>query len=669
MKNIAVLVLFLSTLCPVFSAQAEDTKRPVRPEDLLSIREASDVQLSRSGKSLAFVLTSIDPHTHKEFSNLWLSSDGGAPKQLTEGEYNDSLPRWAPNGRRLAFASNRDGESAIWIADSQTGKIRKLVEWRQRSFFISKAGEMFAWSPDSSEIAFAAVAPANTPSVQDPRVIDRTQYKSRTSFSDDLCTQLFIVSVADGKTRQVTFGKSDVHSLSWSSRGEIAFLSNRSPDPDRNFHYDIFSIDPRTGHDRKLTDAVGVAFTPVWSPDGQSIAYTATTRKVTTIDSIAEDMHLWVTSRDGGAARELSGALDRRVSSPQWSPDGRTIYFLLGNKGETDIFAVPLQGGQPHAVVQGPATVRAYSVAAARLAYTRTDDLTPVEVWVAGSDGGAAHAISSFNTQLSKTWELSPPHEFWFKSFDQTPVQGWLMSPLHPTSNQRYPLILVVHGGPHGMYGHVLDMTYQVEAAHGYGVLYMNPRGSSGYGQAFSDGCVKDWGGGDYKYLIAGLDYVIEQNSWIDPGRLAITGLSYGGYMTNWAITQTDRFKAAVAAGSLSNLVAFYGTSLYQDLIEAEFNGMPWDDNNYELLWRHSPLAFVKNARTPTLFVHGELDNDVPISEAEQMYTALKRQGVPAVLLRYPREGHGLREPLHRVDQINRSIAWFDEYVRHSDLP
>lgn len=214
------------------------------------------------------------------------------------------------------------------------------------------------------------------------------------------------------------------------------------------------------------------------------------------------------------------------------------------------------------------------------------------------------------------------------------------------------------------MFGYGFDFADQVEAAHGYAVLYINPRGSAGYGQAFSDGCVNDWGGGDYKDLMAGLDYAIAHNTWVDPEKLGITGISYGGYMTNWAITQTQRFKAAVPISSLSNLISFYGTSLYQDLIHAEFNGFPWDSDNYAKLWERSPLAHVKNANTPTMFVHGEQDNDVSITDAEQMYIALSRRGIEAEFLRYPREGHGLHEPLHRIDHLNRSLDWFDRHLQ-----
>lgn len=660
-----VSLFFVCTFSVASPLQLPAQKRPIVPEDLFSLRDVSDVRLSPSAAEIALVLITIDKPNNREFSNIWIiPSSGGAARQITDGAFSDSSPRWSPDGKYIAFASNRDGHSSLCIVDVKTGESQSIAPWPHRDFYISKPSEMMAWSPDSKEIAFAAAEPAASPQMVDPRVITRAQYKSRQAFSDDLHTQIFAVSIADHKVRQLTHGNYDAHSISWSSRGEIAFLSNRDADPDANFHYDIYTLDPRTGADRKLSNAGGVAFSPVWSPDGNSIAYLATTRKVTTIDSIAEDTHVWVIGRDGGAGKSISDKLDRRASSPAWSPDGQHVLFLAGNFGQTNIYEASIDNANPRPLVQGPASVRSFSVAGSSLAYAQTDDRSPIEVWLAAAGGANAHAVSSFNTGLLKNWDLSTPQTFWFDSFDKTHVQGWLIPPLSASPNQRYPLILAVHGGPHGMYGYNFDFTYQADAAHGYGILYINPRGSAGYGQVFSDGCVNDWGGGDFKDLMLGLDYAIAHNSWIDSERLAITGLSYGGYMTNWAITQTPRFKAAVAAGSLSNLVAFYGTSLYQDLIHTEFNGMPWDGDNYELLWKHSPLAFVKNVKTPTLFIHGERDNDVPISEAEQMYTALRRRGIEAEFLRYPREGHGLREPLHRLDQLKRSLAWFDSHLQ-----
>ena len=278
------------------------------------------------------------------------------------------------------------------------------------------------------------------------------------------------------------------------------------------------------------------------------------------------------------------------------------------------------------------------------MAFLRTDDAHPAEVFVSTADGKNARQISNDNKAFLAGVSLPNVEEFWFDSFDGTRVQGWVMKPVGAEPGKQYPSILNIHGGPHSTaFGFTWIELHQLAAGAGYGVVFINPRGSVGYGQAFSDGSVLNWGGGDYKDLMLGLDAAIKANPWIDTTRLGVTGGSYGGFMTNWAITQTHRFKAAVASASLSNLISFYGTSLYTDLIESEFNMMPWD--NYPLLWQWSPLAHVKHATTPTLFIHGEADNDVPITQAEEMYTALRKLGVAATLARYPGEGHGFHRP------------------------
>jgi dipeptidyl aminopeptidase/acylaminoacyl peptidase len=247
-------------------------------------------------------------------------------------------------------------------------------------------------------------------------------------------------------------------------------------------------------------------------------------------------------------------------------------------------------------------------------------------------------------------------------------MEGWFAPPADRDFDDGNPLLLSVHGGPHGMYGYSLarNLSLQILAARGYAVLYLNPRGSSGYGQKFSDGCVNDWGGGDYKDLMAGVDHILKRFPWLDPDRLGVLGSSYGGYMTNWIVTQTPRFRAAVATASLSNLISFYATSLYQDLVHADFQGFPWEGDNYERLWDRSPLKHAAKVRTPTLFLHGEQDHDVHMSDAEQMYVALRRRGVDAQLVRYPREGHGFQEPHHRTDALERTIEWLDRYLVES---
>ncbi|MCA1629558.1 MAG: S9 family peptidase [Acidobacteria bacterium] len=295
------------------------------------------------------------------------------------------------------------------------------------------------------------------------------------------------------------------------------------------------------------------------------------------------------------------------------------------------------------------------------LAFTLSDAVTPSEVYLALAPHLPVLRLSAHNEQLMRGEPFVEPEELRFESFDGTRIQGWLMKPAR-WGGARAPMILSIHGGPHGMYGYGFNPTFQAYAARGYAVLFINPRGSSGYGQKFSDGTLREWGGGDYKDLMAGVDFALKKFPWLDANRMGVTGGSYGGFMTNWIITQTPRFRAAVSSASVSNLVSFYATSLYQDLIHAEFGGFPWDD--YDLLWRWSPLRYVRDAQTPTLFIHGELDNDVHITQAEEMYTALRRRGVETVLLRYPREGHGLREPRHRVDALERTLWWFDKYLK-----
>jgi dipeptidyl aminopeptidase/acylaminoacyl peptidase len=537
----------------------------------------------------------------------------------------------------------------------------------------------------------------------DPRVIDRIQYKSRTALSDRLRTHVWIADVDAPQPRQLTSGMFYDHALSFSPRGdEIAFLSNHENDPDANNNSDIFAVNLQ-GQIRQITATAGCEYEPVWSPDGKWIAYTATRREVTTIDSVAEDTHVWITSASGDTRRELTAAQDRRARNPRWQSDSRAIYFLANDHGQTLVFQTDLDGAKiqpifgaiseikpvpaefkgtldsnaPTILDQGM-QVASFSISEqstfgdfesapnrqplriSSMAAIISDPTHPGEVWI--GRGNMLARVTNHNDAFRRGASLIEPQEFRFKTFDGTETQAWLIKPAGWREDRKYPLILSIHGGPHGMYGYAFNANFQVCAARGYAVLYLNPRGSNGYGQKVSEGTVNQWGGGDYRDLMAGVDEALRRYSWIDQNRLGVTGGSYGGFMTNWIITQTSRFKAAVAIASVSNLISFYSTSLYQDLVHAEFGGFPWD--NYDLLWQWSPLRYVRQAQTPTMFIHGEQDNDVHITQAEEMYMALRRRGVETVLVRYPREGHGFREPRHRVDAIEKTLDWFDKYLK-----
>ena len=718
MRSIIFILIFLTPLIER-DARAQ-TRRGMTAADVVRVADVSDARISPDGEWVVYVVSTTQGEERR--GSLWLARAARslqlpptvglsvpAPVQLNTGGVSASNPRWSPDGRRIAFAGAREGQSGIWVMSPPSTllaerQVRLVATVTQTNFYIAYAGESFAWSPDSRRIAYVSAtgddADPNSGTTtsetttaaaarrDDPRVIDRIQYKSRTAFSDRSRTHIWVADVDDASTppRQLTSGLFYDHAVAWNPRGdEVAFLSNREPDPDAVNNSDIYAV-ALDGRTRRITETRGSEYEPAWSPDGRWIAHTATTRDVTTIDSIAEDAHVWIVDATSGSRRELAPGLDRRARTPRWSPDSATVFFLAGDRGRTLILRAGIDGGlarplfdrftpgtldeesDPRNLPLRPYQISSFSLTTRGVpafAFTLGDTLHPAEVWIGNGAGHVARRASGHNDALLRTVALVEPEDISFRSFDGTMVQGWIVKPLalRATDSRRQPLVLSIHGGPHGMYGYSFNPAMQVYAARGYGVLYLNPRGSAGYGQKFSDGTFREWGGGDYRDLMMGVDEALRTRSWIDENRLGVTGGSYGGFMTNWIITQTPRFRAAVAVASVSNLVSFYGTSLYQDLIHAEFGGFPWDD--YELLWRWSPLRYVRAVETPTLFIHGELDNDVHITQAEEMYIALKRRGVEAVFVRYPREGHSLREPRHRQDALERTLAWFDKHLKY----
>ena len=732
MTGVSHRLLVLTLIFSLMGVSHGQPRRPMTPADILRVAAVSDVEISPNGSWVVYTLSTVADD--KTINSLWLARAGTdavpftvnpqqptkrnvpfvdwsdlrtAPTPLLPTGWNASTARWSPDSTTIAFLSNHDEQDGLWTIKLDRREPHFVTSIEPTNFFITYSGESYSWAPDSKRIAYISATPEMVePSAgkrsDDPRVIDRIQYKSRTAFSDNKRTHVWLVDVERPEPRQLTSGGYYDHAVSFSPRGdEILFLSNREPDPDANNNSDIFAVDTG-GQVRQITDTKGCEYDPSWSPDGKWIAYSATKRDVTTIDSVAEDTHIWVIQASGGGGREIGAELDRRARSPQWSPDSRAVFFLGGEKGYTTIYRAGVDGGRVSRfslfVYEGqlggafdieeskfridsivpdlapPFQISAFSLSSrAQLirsgsdssypfAFALSTSVRPAEVWFSVGSGAPLRRLSSHNDAFVRSTRFVVPEEFTYQSFDGTPIQAWIMRGLGCREDRKCPLILSVHGGPHGMYGWAFNANFQAYAARNFAVLYLNPRGSSGYGQKFSDGTINEWGGGDYKDLMLGVDEALKRYSWIDSNRLGVTGGSYGGFMTNWIITQTPRFKAAVASASLSNLISFYSTSLYQDLIHAEFGGFPWD--NFELLWQWSPLRYVRQVQTPTLFLHGENDNDVHITQAEEMYMALKRRGVDSVLVRYPREGHGLREPRHRVDALERTLSWFEKYLR-----
>lgn len=730
------LFIVLVLNCQFSLAQAP---RGLQIADLIGLKEVSDAQISPDGKMIAFSVSEVAADRSRSISRIWLvPTQGGEVRRLTKDEANESTPRWSPDGKLIAFYSDRDKQNGLWVMPFNGRESALVAHPVRTNFYLTHAGESFTWAPDSQRLAFLSspevladsvrpvgsgagkgstnadssnipeqvrrpltreeieklpaevremilrlqgqVTPlsTNTPvneaegktpklmeflskSLEDPRVITRLQYKSRTAFSDAQQSHIFIANLANGHLQQITFGNAYEHSINWSPKGdEIVFVSNRETDSDRLNNTDLFTINVSTRQLRQLTRTKGCEWTPFFSPDGKDIAFTGTKREITTIDSVAEDTHLFLISVQGGEVRELNGEQDRRVFAIRWSHDGNFVLFTASDHGKTLLYQATRLGAVRQ-LFDYESQISSFSVGNdGSLAMTISDPTHPAEIY-------ATRTPEKFEpvTKLHQNWlgNFQPvqPREFTFKH-EGFEVQGWVYPPVGVSENKKYPVLLSIHGGPHGMHGYAFNATVQSLVAQNYGVVLINPRGSSGYGQKFSDGCLNDWGGGDYRDLMKGLDEALSRFPFLDKDNLGVTGGSYGGYMTNWAITQTERFKAAITLASLSNLISFYSTSLYQDLIHAEFNGYPWD--NYELLWERSPLKHIQKVKTPTLIIHGEQDHDVHITQAEEFYTTLRMRGVETAFIRYPREGHGIREPRHREDQLARLILWLDRFLK-----
>lgn len=688
-----ILTPFLGLLLCASGAPAAE---PFDLEHLSLLRSVREPRISPDGRWLAYVVGSSDFEADERRSEVVLTSiDDGERRVVAEG----STPRWSPDAQLLAFQGPiekvRNGEEpdeeerlGLWLHEPASGRTRLLTEILDTDHFLGhRAEEDFAFSPDGRWIVYTgAEGPASDPDT-DVRVIDRMLYKTRTGFSDNRRTHLWLVPVAGGKPRLLTPGSWDEHSPAWfpDSR-RVTFVSNRSENPDDNYRDNLWSVDVETGEVKQLTATLGTELSPAVSPDGLWLAWLGNVRPVNTKDSSAENTHLYRMPTAGGEPQNLTGSLDRRVRSFLWHPDGKSLWVVIDDEGKRPLVRVWIAEGEAESprvepfferVVDGELQVASPSIdrSGRHLAYRLDAPTRPPEIFHrrlqgeaegrrAEDTGGEGRALTRENASLLDRVRLTQVEPFWFDTFDGLRVQGWLMRPADhdAAKGTTYPLVLWIHGGPHGMYGFSFSERFQLLTAAGYGVLYLNPRGSTGYGQVFADGCVLNWGGGDYRDLMSGLDHALSEHPWIDPQRLAVIGGSYGGFMTNWVITQTDRFRAAVSMASVSNLVSFYGTSLYHLLIEVEFGGRPWE--SYPLLWQWSPLAHVEGVTTPTLFLHGENDHDVPIQQAEEMYMALAKQGAPTKMVRYPGEGHGIRGPRHRWDLYRRILDWLERWVR-----
>jgi dipeptidyl aminopeptidase/acylaminoacyl peptidase len=503
-------------------------------------------------------------------------------------------------------------------------------------------------------------------------VIKRYLYKptaseGSTRFNDNRRAHIFIVDVASRDVRQLTHGDYYEHSVDWSPDGqEILFVSNREPDPDRFFNYDIFAVRVDDGELRRITLTENAEYRPRWSPDGHTIAYQGTRRGLTSSETTMEDTHIWLVNADGSDRREIGAGIDNRQGRPVWSADGQYVYFTVQQRGSVQLHRVDVNSGN-HAVMVGAAgAVGSWSVGdQGSIAYAFHSPADLAQLYV--SARGSLQQLTDLNREVLSRREIARIEPLRFISFDGLEVEAFFTHPIGRREGTVHPMITMIKGGPHGQRGPRFDHKAQTYAAQGWAVLTVNYRGSTGYGQAFADAIFRDQNGGEAKDVLYGVQAALRRYDWIDQTRLGIEGGSYGGQLTNWIITQTDMFAAAIPIASISNLVSFNYMAYYHDYLAVEFGAYPHQDDLMDLLWERSPLKQVARVRTPTMLVHGENDNDVPVAEAEQFYIALHDVGVEAVMIRYPREGHGIRETGHVVDLIDRSIAWYGKHFGATD--
>jgi dipeptidyl aminopeptidase/acylaminoacyl peptidase len=646
-------------------AHVASSQNRLQSSDLLKLRSVTAVQLSPDATRVAYVVDNNDGPA-RPYGQIWVMTLADGKTVRFGGDRESSGdPQWSPDGQWIAYRGRADGKSGLVVARPDGSGARLLAESSGTNAPLPGSTNSIAWSPDGKRIAFVSSVPGpeTADATGDPMVITRYMYKpdaaeGMTRFNDNRRLHLFVVDVASARVEQLTDGRYYEHSIDWSPNGqELLFLTNRDDDDDVFFNYDVFALKLADKSIRRLNATESQEYRPRWSPDGKSIVFQATKRGLTDRETTMEDTHVWVMNADGTNRRDLGAAIDNRQGVPQWTPDGSAVMFTVQERGNVRLYRASLNGGKPEVVVSDRGSVGAFSFAKNTLAYAFATPADQAELYVGG------RKVTDLNASLLRDKPIAEVESFTFISNDNKfEVEAFLTKPVGMTPAGKYPLIVNIHGGPHGQQGPAFNFKNQVYAARGWATLMVNYRGSTGYGQAFADAVFADQNGNEAQDVLYGVSAAIRRYPWIDRDRMGIEGTSYGGQLSTWIPTQTNIFKAAIPTAAITNIISYNYMTYYNQYEAMEWGVYPHQGNLMDTLLQRSALRHVANAHTPTMLMHGENDNDVPIAEAEQFYIALKDVGTDVVMVRYPREGHGIRESKHVVDQIDRSIKWYEKH-------
>jgi dipeptidyl aminopeptidase/acylaminoacyl peptidase len=687
------IFVFLLLVAPA-ALQAAETPRPLRLDDLAALKEVADPEISPEGSWVAYTVTSVLAKEDETNDDIWMSPfAGGEAVHLTSSKVSERHPRFSPDGKWLAFLSGREGKKTqVWLMSRMGGEAVKLTHL--------KAGvSSFEWAPDSGRLvllakdsdpddlepedddsddvpAVDAAKPAPSEPEKDadkdkdkrpkktprPIVIRRRQFmRDGEGYQREFRRHLYVFDLKAKTSIQVTSGAFDDAEPSWSPDGKlIAFSSNRTPDPDSNQNADIFVVEPKLdAKPRALTSSPGEDRNPRFSPDGREVVYVA--------GDDPKNMwygpsHVAVVPTAGGAARDLTSSLDRNVLAPRFSADGASVLFILEDGGNAHLCRIGATGaGAVDHVLAGERDVQSFAAGPkGQLVVLESQPDQPPEVSVLEA-GGGLRRLSTANDALLKGIKLGNVERFKAKSADGTLIDGYLTLPPDAPKGKKLPTILRIHGGPTEQFSTEFHLEWQLLAAHGFAVVACNPRGSTGYGLAFSRAIWADWGHKDFEDVMAAVDHVVEMGV-ADPDRLGVGGWSYGGILTDYVITQSTRFKAAISGASETNYLADYGTDHYQYEWEFEL-GLPWKATD---LWiKMSPWFKVEKITTPTLILCGSDDMNVPLLNSEQLFQALRRIGkVETELVIYPGENHDIDTPSYVTDRYERYVAWYTRFLK-----